>query len=169
MNTVIFRMALTVLLLSISITTNAQTTQPRPKPVLRDGETWVNPRPGVIAPGMEVSGRTVTASRGYGDASLGYFINWVTAYAQTVLNNFVSRPHQICARISQVEVSTIIIGGNPYPVCSTTSGGGRVQDSYGPFWVNCGAFVAVRSVHSIYRAGAYDWSAEDFDGFTFCS
>ncbi len=48
MNAVIFRMALTVLLLSISITTNAQTTQPRPKPVLRDGETWVNPRPGVI-------------------------------------------------------------------------------------------------------------------------
>ncbi|GEM_PF-4283426 len=77
-----------LLLLVVSSVTAAQQAPTGPRPPLRNGETWVNPKHGIIAYNNRGIGtKTVTTVRGYGDASLSYFLNYVSAHGQTWLNS----------------------------------------------------------------------------------
>lgn len=55
-----------------------------------------NPHPGIVAPDITESGygtRAVTGSRGYGDAFFGWFLNNVSGYAGTWLDNSAPGTH----------------------------------------------------------------------------
>jgi len=159
-----------LLLLVVSGVTAAQKAPAGPPLPLRNGETWVNPKPGIVASDGRIGTKIASTARGYGDASLTYFLNYVSVHGQTWLNQFVSRTHQICARVITLDDAGVRRGGNDVPQCRNAIGGGVTIDSVRDVAVACGHTVATRTFHSIVRSGvgAYNWGAEDFDAFIFC-
>jgi hypothetical protein len=168
-NTVVKLICLLIVLCAAQIAVAQEVPQP-PRPSMPEGAVWVNPKPGIAAPGDQQNGtRTVTSSRGFGDASLGYFLELVGAYATTWLNNNVTANHVICARVIELAVNGYSYGGNTSSQCKTTKNGGSVEDSRRWYAATCGHVVYTQTYHSIVRTGVFNWGEYDTDNFLFCS
>lgn len=145
-------------------------TIPQPPVPLKEGEVFINPKPGIAAPAIEegtVGTQTVTGSRGYGDASFSWFLQNITAWGTTWLNHNAPGNHNVCVQVITVDVNGAGQGGTSYQ-CGSRSPGGSLNTSHTVF-AACGAYVATRTSHQISTTG-YNWGpTEDFDSTTFCS
>ena len=149
---------------------NAQDTVPNPPIILGDGEQLLNPNPGIVAPGSTDPGaRAVVGARGYGDAFFGWFLNNVSAYGGTWLDNGAPGAHNVCARIVSMIVAGTNVGGHSTSNCLSLSPGQAVSDGVTNY-VACGSSVVANTVHSIQQSG-YSWGpAPDSDTIaSFCN
>ncbi len=147
-------------------------TAPPPPVTLPEGHTYFNPHPGIVAPDTTESGfgtRAVTGSRGYGDAFFGWFLNNVSGYAGTWLDNGTPGTHYVCARVRDMIVDGSSVGSHSTPVCYNISPGISVLDSITNY-VACGSSVVAKTEHSIQQTG-YSWGPKaDQDSIpSFCN
>lgn len=144
----------------------AQSAPPPPVP-LQPSETFVNPKPGIVAPSSTNGAHGVSGARGFGDASFGYFLTWVTVYATTWLNSWVAQPHNICAQVITVDIRGAPQDGTGYS-CTHVSPGGSHSSQY-TVSASCGQYIGTRTAHQISHTN-YNWGpVEDFDAMVFCS
>lgn len=167
---IIFPVTLLFVALTLSIyTVSAQNAPPPPVPQ-SDGKGYlVNPKPGVAARDTS-RGRTVTTTRGYGDAYFYLGISssiYFSGVATTWLNNYVSNPHTICARVSNIQVNGRSLGGNPDPSCNQATGGASITNEKVAAAL-CNDQLGVLTEHSIYRPFKFDWAQGDSDFATKC-